>query len=122
MTAPEFGPADFAPFRAEFAECVCPTCRETVYALCAALDGPGSPRHLAACRALLSELRAGTHRRMTHAERAAQLREEKAAKLAALREAGASASEVEATERGYVKVPLGGMVEGWGVGIGGRIQ
>ncbi|MFG3715838.1 hypothetical protein [Micromonospora sp. NPDC047730] len=122
MTAPEIGPADFRPFRAEIADCHCPTCRAVAYALSSVLDGPRSPRHLAACRALLAELRAGDHHRMTLAERAAEAREAKAARLAELRAAGAPASDIAAVEMGFVRVDMAFMREGAGVGIGGRIQ
>ncbi|WP_229398113.1 hypothetical protein [Micromonospora okii] len=122
MSAPEIGPADFAPHRAEITGCECPTCREVAYASSSVLDGPTSPRSLAACSALLAELRGGRHHRMTLAERAAQAREEKAARLAELYAAGAPASEIAAVERGYVKFPFSDPVKGSGIGIGGRIQ
>ncbi|MFI7069518.1 hypothetical protein [Micromonospora sediminicola] len=121
MTDAEIGPADFAPFRGEFADCHCPTCREIAYAASSLLDGPRSPRSLAACRALLAELRTGTHRRLTLAERAAEAREEKAVRLAALREAGAPDAEIAAVERGYVRVDMAFMREGIGAGFGGRL-
>lgn len=122
MTAPEIGPADFAPFRAEFVDCHCLTCREVSFTLSGVLDGPESPRHLAACHALLAELRAGTHKRLSFAERVAQAREEKAIRLARLRADGAPASEIEAAELGYVRFPFSDMVNGSGLGVGGRIQ
>lgn len=119
MTTPEIVTASFAPYRPEIEDCACPTCREVSYGLSSVLDGPLSPRHLGACLALLAELRAGTHRRVTLAERAAEAREEKAAKLARLREAGAPASEIAAAERGYVRVDMAFMRDGIGAGLGG---
>ncbi|MEU4568635.1 hypothetical protein [Micromonospora sp. NPDC023956] len=118
MSPATIGPADFAPFRAEFVDCHCPTCNEVAYALSDVLDFRGR-RHLAACEALLAELRAGTHGRVTVDEYVTALRAEKAAKLAALREAGAPASEIAAVERGYVRVDMAFMREGIGAGFGG---
>lgn len=120
MDAPR--PRDFDPYRPEITDCHCSLCTEIAYALSSVLAGSGSARHLDACRALLGALRAGEHKRVTFAEFVDQARERQAARLAELRAAGAPASEIAVVERGYVKIDMAFMVDGAGVGIGGRIQ
>jgi hypothetical protein len=96
-------PTDFDPFRGEITDCYCKTCRGIMLAATDVLDY-GGHRHLAAAEALLVELRAGAHRRMTFAEHVAEAKRDKAVRLAALRAAGAPASEIAAVERGYVRI------------------
>lgn len=113
MTAP-LTPADFDAYRDEIGGCECTVCVQLAY-----LSHHWSDKnaHREAARALLAHLVAGTHERVTLAERAQLARTAKADRLAAAYAIGASTDELAAIERGYVTVsmaPIGGM----GVGIG----
>lgn len=98
-------PTDFEPYRVQITGCCCATCREVAYASSDPLDFRHE-RHMAAAVVLLRQLQAGQHIRMTLAERAAEAREEKAARLADLRAAGADPETIAAVERGYSKAVL----------------
>lgn len=119
IQAPEtFGPANFKPFSAEISLCECATCRELAYAMSNVLQGPNSRQHKAAARVLLTELLNGRHVRMTLAERAAEARLEKAAKIAAAVEAGASPATLQIMERGYATVKMSDFyATGMGLGV-----
>lgn len=114
-------PTDFAPYRAEITDCHCETCREVAYALSDVLDW-GGQRHKARCADLLTALRAGTHLRMTLAERAAEARKEKSERLAQAEADGASAATVAAIERGYASVSMRDFyATGMGLGMTPRV-
>lgn len=99
-------PTDFDPYRAEIAGCWCRPCATT------GSDGG---------RALHAALVAGTHRRMTQAERAAEARAAKAVRLAEAQARGATPAELAAIERGYVAVKMSDFyATGMGLGIGPR--
>lgn len=111
------GPADFDPYRADIRDCACDVCNEVAYALSNVLDFTGA-RHRAAARNLLDVLRAGQHRHVSYAERAAIARAEKAVRLAAAIANGASASHIAAIERGYATVKMSDFyATGMGLGM-----
>lgn len=107
-------PADFAPFAGELSGCECPECLSLAAAASDVRDHAGR-RQLAAARALLTSLRAGTHVRRTLAEHAADARAAKAARLAEMRAAGAPEADIAAVERGYGRA--GSMMRS-GLGVG----
>jgi len=116
----KIGPKDFDPYRDQIRDCHCAECRQVAYAASDVLDFDGS-RHMAAARALLASLRAGTHRHMTLAERAEEARAEKAERVADAVARGASADEIAAIERGYTAVRMRDFfATGMGLGIGPR--
>lgn len=121
------GPVDFDPYRAEFTDCCCPTCREVDYALSDVLDFTGR-RHLAACEALLAALRAGTHDRVERADWHEQCRREHDDRVAAAKAAGITGRRLADIERGYSAVRMSdfyttgmglGMTPG---GVGGTVR
>lgn len=99
MTMVKIGPKDFDPYRQQFRGCECPLCREMSYALSDVLDFDGR-RHYAAAEVLLSALRDGTHSRVELAERVAELKAERAGRIAEACASGAGELRLYGLYRG----------------------